>query len=95
MMANAPAVYVSRKAEILVRFKQVLESHLNDFMAGREDKIYELKEIADIICLHPVHLSKVIELETGHHACYFYVQIQVREILLLRFEMYGSQRDGE
>ena len=74
MMAKIPDVYISRKAEILAQFKQVLESHMDDFMTGRIDKMYELKEIADIIGLHPVHLSKVIKLETGHHACYFYEQ---------------------
>lgn len=71
-MAKIP----ERKAEILARFKQILESHIDDFMAGRVDKMYELKEIADIICLHPVHLSKVIKLETGHHACYFYEHLE-------------------
>jgi len=43
-------------------------------MAGRINKMFELKEIADIIGLHPVHLSKVIKLETGRHACYFFEQ---------------------
>ena len=47
---------------------------MNDFMEGRIDKMYELKEIADIMSLHPVHLSKVIKLETGNHACYYYEQ---------------------
>ncbi|TDQ11736.1 helix-turn-helix domain-containing protein [Pedobacter metabolipauper] len=69
-----PTEYVSRKAEILARFKQVLEDHLDDFMAGRIEKMHEIKEIANIMGLHPVHLSKVIKLETGHHACYFYEQ---------------------
>jgi len=73
-MAKIPDVYISRKAEIVAQFKQVLESHMNDFMAGRVNKMYELKEIADIICLHPSHLSKVIKLETGYHACFFYEQ---------------------
>ncbi|RKR84647.1 helix-turn-helix protein [Mucilaginibacter gracilis] len=73
-MVKIPDAYISRKAEIVVQFKHVLESHMDDFMAGRVNKMYELKEIADIICLHPVHLSKVIKLETGHHACYFYEQ---------------------
>ncbi|MCF2487779.1 AraC family transcriptional regulator [Dyadobacter sp. CY347] len=73
-MARIPDEYVSRKAEILAQFKQVLEKHLDDLMAGRIDKMLEIKEIADILCLHPVHLSKVIKLETGHHACYFYEQ---------------------
>lgn len=74
MMAKIPEPDVSRNAEILARFRQILDSHMDDFLAGRTDKMYELKEIAAIICLHPVHLSKVIKLETGHHACYFYEQ---------------------
>jgi len=73
-MVKIPDVYISRKAEIVAQFKQVLESHMNDFMAGRVNKMYGLKEIADIICLHPIHLSNVIKLETGHHACYLYEQ---------------------
>lgn len=71
-MVKIPDIYISRKAEILARFKAILESHMDDFMAGRIDKMYELKDIADIMSLHPVHLSKVIKLETGNHACYYY-----------------------
>lgn len=74
MIVKLPDIYISRKAEIVAQFKTVLENHMNDFMAGRVNKMYDLKEIADIICLHPGHLSKVIKLETGHHACYFYEQ---------------------
>lgn len=73
-MTKVPDVYISRKVEIVSQFKEVLESHMNDFMEGRIDKMYELKEIADIMSLHPVHLSKVIKLETGNHACYYYEQ---------------------
>lgn len=84
-MAKVPDVYISRKAEILVQFKQVLDSHMDDFMGGQVDKMYELKQIADIIGLHPVHLSKVIKLETGHHACFFYEQrilLEAKKLLI-------------
>ncbi len=84
-MTKIPDVYFSRKAEILLKFKQVLESHLDDFMAGRVDKMYELKKIAEIIGLHPVHLSKVIKLETNHHACYYYEQrilLEAKKLLI-------------
>lgn len=73
-MAKPPHDYVSRQAQILAQFQQVLDSHLNDFMAGRVEKMHELKQIAAIMCLHPIHLSKVIKLESGHHACHFYQQ---------------------
>lgn len=74
MTKQLPDSYLSRKAEIVAQFNQILDNHLNDFLAGRVEKMYGLQEIAALICLHPVHLSNVIKLETGHHACYFYEQ---------------------
>jgi AraC family transcriptional regulator, regulatory protein of adaptative response / methylphosphotriester-DNA alkyltransferase methyltransferase len=73
-MVRHPELPVSRKAEIVALFRQVLDDHLNDFMAGKIDRMYEIKDIAAIVCLHPGHLSQVIKQETGHHACYFYEQ---------------------
>jgi AraC family transcriptional regulator of adaptative response / methylphosphotriester-DNA alkyltransferase methyltransferase len=37
----------------VAQFKHVLESHMNDFMAGLVDKMYKLKEIADISACIP------------------------------------------
>lgn len=79
MKTILPEGYISRQAEILAQFQQVLESHLADFLAGRVEKMHELKEIAAILCLHPGHLSQVIKLATGHHACHFYEQRLVLE----------------
>lgn len=78
-MAILPQDYVSRQAEILTQFQQVVESHLDDFLAGRVEKMYELHEIAAVLCLHPGYLSKLIKLATGHHACHFYQQKIVLE----------------
>ena len=74
MGKNIPAHYLSRQAEITALFIKVLNSHLDDFMAGRVNKMYELKEIARIMCLHPGHVSNIVKLHTGHHACYFFEQ---------------------
>ena len=79
MMAALPEVTSPRQAEILAQFQRVLDTHLDDFFAGRVEKMYELQEIAAVLCLHPVHLSKVIKLTTGQHACHFYEQRIVRE----------------
>jgi AraC family transcriptional regulator of adaptative response / methylphosphotriester-DNA alkyltransferase methyltransferase len=78
-MAILPQDYVSRQAEILTQFQQVVERHLDDFLAERVEKMYELHEIAALLCLHPGHLSKLIKLATGHHACHFYQQKIVLE----------------
>ncbi|SFO84221.1 AraC-type DNA-binding protein [Chitinophaga sp. YR627] len=74
MGKSIPENYLSRKAEIAAQFMQVLNNHIDDFMAGRIHKMYELKEIAQVMCLHPGHVSHIVKLHTGHHACYFYEQ---------------------
>lgn len=78
-MAKLPLLYVSRQAEIVARFQQALNSHLDDFLAGRVEQLHTLTEIAASLCLHPGHLSQVIKAATGHHACHFYEQRLVRE----------------
>ncbi len=78
-MVTIPQESVSRQAEILAQFKQVVESHIDDLLAGRVERLAELQEIAAVLGLHPVHLSKVIKLASGQHACHFYQQKLVRE----------------
>lgn len=41
-------------------------------MAGRVEEMFHIKDIAGIMCLHPVHVSNVIKLYTGFHPCHFY-----------------------
>ncbi|WP_324678223.1 AraC family transcriptional regulator [Hymenobacter sp. GOD-10R] len=77
-MLPLPLDYLSRQAEILTRFEQVLEQHLDDLLAGRVEKMHELQDFAAALCLHPGHLSQVIKLASGQHACQFYQQKIVR-----------------
>jgi AraC family transcriptional regulator of adaptative response / methylphosphotriester-DNA alkyltransferase methyltransferase len=78
-MAKLPQMYVSRQAEIVARFQQALNTHLDDFLAGRVEQLQTLTAIAASLCLHPGHLSQVIKVATGHHACHFYEQRLVLE----------------
>jgi AraC-like DNA-binding protein len=71
-VAKHPDLPTNRKAEIVSQFREILENHITDFIAGRINRLYEIKDIAEIVCLHPSHLSQVIKQQTGHHACYFY-----------------------
>ncbi len=83
----------SRNNEILRQFRMVLDRHLDEFMAGRVERMYGLKEIADLIHLHPVHLSRIIKKETGHHACYFYEQRILTEAKQLLADLALSIRE--
>ncbi|GAB3641359.1 helix-turn-helix domain-containing protein [Spirosoma arcticum] len=67
-----PKKYLSRQAEITQSFLRVMNEHMDDFMAGRVQEMAPLREIADVMCLHPVHISNVIKLDTGFHPCHFY-----------------------
>jgi transcriptional regulator GlxA family with amidase domain len=49
-----------------------MNKHIDDFMAGRVEEMFHLKDLARIMCLHPVHISNVIKLHTGFHPCHFY-----------------------
>jgi len=74
-----PQKYISRQAEITASFIYELNKHMDDFMAGTVEEMFHIKDIAGIMCLHPVHVSNVIKLHTGLHPCYFYEQRIVKE----------------
>jgi AraC-like DNA-binding protein len=69
---NIPQKHANRQEEITDLFLQVMNKHLDDLVAGRSEKLISLKEIASEMCLHPVHVTNVVKLHTGHHPCHFY-----------------------
>lgn len=72
MSVNIPVKYLNRQKEITERFLHEMNKHMDEFMAGKVENMFSLKEIAGIMCLHPVHISNVIKLDTGFHPCHFY-----------------------
>jgi transcriptional regulator GlxA family with amidase domain len=69
---KVPKKYLNRQAEITELFLQEMNKHIDDFMAGHVEEMFHLKDLARIMCLHPVHISNVIKLHTGFHPCHFY-----------------------
>jgi AraC-like DNA-binding protein len=67
-----PKKYLNRQADITASFLHEMNKHIDDFMAGRVEVMFHLKDIASVMCLHPVHMSNVIKLHTGFHPCHFY-----------------------
>lgn len=67
-----PQKYINRQAEITALFLEVMNKHLDDFIAGHAEEMLHLKDLAGMMYLHPVHVSNVVKLYTGHHPCYFY-----------------------
>ncbi len=71
-MAIPPKKYRDRKEEITLLFLTEIEKNLDDILNNRTDEMYEIKDIASILCIHPVHLSNTVKLHTGYKPCYFF-----------------------
>lgn len=61
-----------RPQEITAAFHQVLDRHLLDLIEGRVDEMYEIRDIARELFIHPNHLTDTIKQATGHHPCVFF-----------------------
>lgn len=71
-MTKLPLKYSTRKEEITLQFLDLLHGHIDSILEGTSETMYEIKDIASIMCIHPVHLSSTIKLETGKSPCYFF-----------------------
>ncbi len=67
-----PQKIAARQHEITADFLNVLDRHLADVVAGRVTDMYEIRDVADEMHIHPTHLSNTIKLTTGKAPCYFF-----------------------
>lgn len=67
-----PQKIAARQHEITADFLAVIDRHLADLLAGRVTDMYEIRDIADELHIHPTHLSNTIKLTTGKAPCYFF-----------------------
>ncbi|HEY5745260.1 MAG TPA: AraC family transcriptional regulator [Chryseolinea sp.] len=63
---------MQRSEEIFKDYLHLLDRHLEDVLAGTVEEMFELREIAARLFIHPTHLSNVIKDLTGNHPCFFY-----------------------
>lgn len=43
-----------------------------DIVEGRAERMFEVRDVADILHIHPRHLSNTIKSVTGKSPCYFF-----------------------
>ena len=63
---------ISRNEEIFQHYLALIDQHLKDIVDGKADEMFELKDIARRLFIHPTYLSNLIKEHTGKHPCYFY-----------------------
>jgi AraC family transcriptional regulator of adaptative response / methylphosphotriester-DNA alkyltransferase methyltransferase len=61
---------LARQHEIYADFLRAVDRHLADLVAGRVTEMFEIRDFASELCVHPTHLSNTIKLATGHAPCH-------------------------
>lgn len=69
MVTTSTEVLSSRKKEIVQDYIAELDQHILDLKAGKVDRALEIREFAEILHIHPVHLSNTIKEVTGKSSC--------------------------
>lgn len=59
----------TRPEEITSKFLEELEKHLQDIVSGKADTYFEIQDLAEILHIHPTHLSNTIKQTTGKAPC--------------------------
>ncbi|OOQ59395.1 helix-turn-helix domain-containing protein [Mucilaginibacter pedocola] len=72
MPAPLPKKYLARKDEITSDFLLAIDKHLDDIMQERTTEMFEIRDLADVLHIHPTHLSNTIKLTTGKAPCFFF-----------------------
>jgi AraC family transcriptional regulator of adaptative response / methylphosphotriester-DNA alkyltransferase methyltransferase len=69
MEQTTTTVVSFRKKEIVQQYIGELDKQIAGLRAGTAEEILEIKEIANIMHMHPVHLSNTIKEVTGRSSC--------------------------
>lgn len=64
-----PKKLLARQHEIYAAYLREIDRHLTDLVAGRVTEMFEIRDLAGILCIHPTHLSNTVKLVTGHPPC--------------------------
>lgn len=71
-MAVIPKKILARQNEITADFLQEIDKHLLDILEGRVTEMFEIRDLAAQLFIHPTHLSNTIKLVTGKAPCFFF-----------------------
>jgi AraC family transcriptional regulator of adaptative response / methylphosphotriester-DNA alkyltransferase methyltransferase len=72
LLMPIPKKIFSRQHEITADFLKELDKHLLDIEEGRATEMFELRDFAEILHIHPRHLTDTVKHTTGNHPCYYF-----------------------
>lgn len=62
---------MKRPEQITADFLRELDKHLNDILTNKADTMFDVRDYASILHIHPTHLSNTIKETTGKSPCDF------------------------
>jgi AraC family transcriptional regulator of adaptative response / methylphosphotriester-DNA alkyltransferase methyltransferase len=71
---TVPKRILARQHEITADYLKAIDKHLDDLLQHRVLDMYEIRDFAGEMHIHPTHLSNTIKLTTGQHPCFFFEQ---------------------
>lgn len=79
----------ARQYEITDAYLKVIDNHLLDIVEGRVTEMYEIRDIAKVLHIHPTYLTDTVKHATGSHPCVFYQDkiLTIAKALLEKNEM--------
>lgn len=62
----------NRRQQLTMEYFNVIDRHIYDLASGRCTAVMTLKEVAEILFVHPRHLSNVVKDVTGNSTCHHF-----------------------
>lgn len=89
MVKAAEQTISKRKKELAEQYIREVDKHVQDLKEGRADRAHEIRDLAKILHVHPIHLSNTIKEVTGRSTCDLYEErlLNVSKALLLETDM--------
>lgn len=72
MPTPVPKKIFSRRHEIFAGFLKEVDKHLDDVMQERVTEMFEIRDIAELLHIHPTHLTNTIKQTTGKSPCFYF-----------------------
>lgn len=69
---KVPKKILARQYEITDDFLKEIDKHLLNIVEERVTVMFEIRDFADILHIHPRHLSNTIKFATGHAPCFYF-----------------------
>jgi AraC family transcriptional regulator, regulatory protein of adaptative response / methylphosphotriester-DNA alkyltransferase methyltransferase len=76
---------LKRPDEIVEKYLFELDKHMADLKQGRAESTFEIKDLADLLFIHPTHLSNTIHDVLGKSPCDIYEErlLEISKELIL------------